>query len=166
MPVLRFSGETYDMTISGAGHGAWLRYGGDCHEGKMDPVGDGSYRVTLDGQTQRVWLVISKDRVFMHAYGRHWELELVVSDATDSGAAEGPENIAQASMPGVILRVAVEQGQVVAEGQSLLTMESMKLQTTIAAWRDGTVDQIYVDEGDTVEKGSALIRLAKEDGQI
>ena len=164
--MLRFLGETYEMTISGVGRGAWLRYGGDCHEGEMEPLGDGSYRVTLDGQTQRVWLVTSKDRVFMHAYGRHWELELVVSDATDSGAAVGLENIAQASMPGVILRVAVEQGQVVAEGQSLLTMESMKLQTTIAAWRDGTVDQIYVGEGDSVEKGSALIRLAKEDGQI
>ena len=63
-------------------------------------------------------------------------------------------------MPGVILRVEVSQGQAVKSGQLLLVMEAMKMENEILAPRDGTVAQILVQKGATVDTGAPLLILA------
>jgi 3-methylcrotonyl-CoA carboxylase alpha subunit len=163
MAILRFKGKTIDVTISRRGELSRLRFDGAEHEARLDPAGNGSHRLTLDGEDHRVWLATQGDHTFVHAFGRHWELERV--DAPDAACPDttGVGDTSHAPMPGVIIGVAVEQGQVVEEGQSLLTMESMKLQTTVAAWRDGTVETIHVSASDSVDKGSALISLVAEE---
>lgn len=64
-----------------------------------------------------------------------------------------------APIPGIITALTVSVGTKVAKGDKLLTMEAMKMQTTIYANADGVVDEIHVDVGDTVESKDLLIRL-------
>ena len=163
MPILRFMDKTIDVTVSGRGDRSCLRFAGTQHEARLDLAGDGSYRLTLDGETNPVWLATQGDDIFVHAFGRHWEFRRVEAAEAACSDAQGTGDTSDAPMPGVIFGVAVEQGQMVEEGQSLLTMESMKLQTTIAAWRDGTVETIHVSASDSVDKGSALISLVAEE---
>ena len=63
-------------------------------------------------------------------------------------------------MPGAILRVEVTQGQAVKAGDLLVVLEAMKMENEILSPRDGTVAQIVVQKGSTVETGSPLIVLA------
>ncbi len=163
MPILHFMGKTVDVTISRHGELSRLRFDGTEYEARLDLAGDGSYRLTLDGEGHRVWLATQGGHIFVHAFGGHWEFERV--DAVGAACVDTPDagDTSYAPMPGVIIGIAVEQGQAVEEGQSLLTMESMKLQTTIAAWRDGTVETIHVSASDSVDKGSALISLVAQE---
>ena len=55
-------------------------------------------------------------------------------------------------------------GSSVTKGETLLVIESMKLQTTIAAWRDGLVEAIHVAPGASFERGAALATLAPAEG--
>jgi pyruvate carboxylase len=64
-----------------------------------------------------------------------------------------------ASMPGMVVTVAVQAGDRVAKGQKLLTLEAMKMQTNLAAERDGKIDQILVKPGTQVEAGDLLLTL-------
>ena len=63
-------------------------------------------------------------------------------------------------MPGAVLRVEVTQGQAVKSGQLLLVMEAMKMENEILAPRDGTVAQILVQKGTSVDTGTPLLVLA------
>ena len=63
-------------------------------------------------------------------------------------------------MPGVVLKIQVQQGQAVKTGQVLLILEAMKMENEIVAPKDGTVAQIVTSKGASVESGTPLVVLA------
>ena len=63
-------------------------------------------------------------------------------------------------MPGKILSFAVKAGDGVRRGQTLAVMEAMKMEHTIAAPADGTVEELLFAPGDQVTEGAELLRLA------
>jgi pyruvate carboxylase len=62
-------------------------------------------------------------------------------------------------MPGMVIGVAVSVGTKVKKGQKLLALEAMKMETSIAADRDGEITQLYVHSGSQVEAGDLLLVL-------
>ncbi len=64
-----------------------------------------------------------------------------------------------ALMPGTIKQILVAPGDSVKRGQTVIIMESMKMELTIAAHRDGVVKRIPVEQGGQVEKGMRLLEL-------
>ena len=63
-------------------------------------------------------------------------------------------------MPGTILKVNVTQGAAVKKGDILVVLEAMKMENEILAPKDGTVAQIAVAKGNTVDTGALLVVLA------
>ena len=57
----------------------------------------------------------------------------------------------------MVVAVAVEAGAKVKKGQKLLTLEAMKMQTTVQADADGTIAEIAVKSGVQVERGDLLL---------
>lgn len=75
-------------------------------------------------------------------------------------AEEGNANHVPAPMPGAIASVAVQAGQPVKAGDVLLTIEAMKMETSIQAPRDGLVEEILVSAGNQVGAKDLLIVLS------
>ena len=69
-----------------------------------------------------------------------------------------PKQVA-APMPGAVVAVAVGVGEQVAKGQKLLTMEAMKMQTTLYSETDATVAEVLTRPGAQVEGGDLLVRF-------
>jgi biotin carboxyl carrier protein len=65
-------------------------------------------------------------------------------------------------MPGTVLRVDVAPGQAVEAGQTLVVLEAMKMELSVAAPADGTVRDVHVSAGQLVSRGQPLV--AMEDG--
>ncbi len=63
-------------------------------------------------------------------------------------------------LAGKIVSLEVSVGQAVKEGDELITMEAMKMNTHVFAPQDGTIGKILVGEGDAVEEGQPLIELS------
>jgi len=72
-------------------------------------------------------------------------------------AAGGSETEVKAAVPGVILRLSVSEGSEVAEGDELLVMDVMKMETPITAPRGGLVKAIHVAQTDKVNTGDVLV---------
>ncbi|WP_064602099.1 sodium-extruding oxaloacetate decarboxylase subunit alpha [Photobacterium sp. J15] len=85
--------------------------------------------------------------------------------ASSPAAAPEPESsgeVERISSPlaGNIFRVNVQPGNVVAEGEVLVVLEAMKMETEVRASRGGVVQELHVKEGDTVVVGSPILSLA------
>jgi acetyl/propionyl-CoA carboxylase alpha subunit len=121
--------------------------------------GQNRFVVPLDGRGERLHAVADGDRVWVHWRGRAFVLERI--DPTRSTGAAGADaaGSAHAPMPGVVVSLLVATGQAVAEGDALLVIESMKLQTTIGAAIDGTVAELPVAVGQTFQRGAVLARV-------
>lgn len=66
----------------------------------------------------------------------------------------------EAPMPGLVLSVAVGEGQQVEAGQPLMILEAMKMENVITSPRNGTIDAIKAVAGDTVDKRQVLITFS------
>ena len=64
-----------------------------------------------------------------------------------------------APMPGTVEQILVQPGDSVERGQTVIIMESMKMELEIAAHRAGVVKRVAVEQGDQVDKGMRLLEL-------
>ena len=67
-------------------------------------------------------------------------------------------------MPGLVLRVDIEEGQEVAEGQGLLIVEAMKMENELRARATGRVRRVHVAAGESVRRGDILIEFERSAG--
>jgi acetyl-CoA carboxylase biotin carboxyl carrier protein len=65
----------------------------------------------------------------------------------------------KAELAGNLWKIVVREGQAVAADETLMILESMKMEIPIAAPRAGTVTRILVREGETVQEGQVLAQL-------
>ena len=80
--------------------------------------------------------------------------------AAPAAAATGSGESVPAPLAGNIWKVQVSAGQAVQEGEVLVILEAMKMETEVRAAKSGTVVSVDVKEGDTVQVGDSLITLA------
>lgn len=118
----------------------------------------GATVIDIDGRREIIWCAADRDTVFVHAFGRAWTL--VVSDPVEASmrAGQAPD-AATAPMPGALVSLAVAPGDQVTRGQVLAVIESMKMHSEIAAPRDGVVDRVLAQLGETFDQGAALVTL-------
>ena len=85
---------------------------------------------------------------------------MVKSQTTQRPKAEaGNADHVGAPMPGVVASVSVQVGQKVKDGDALLTIEAMKMETGIYAERDATVKAIHVQPGSQIDAKDLMIEL-------
>jgi pyruvate carboxylase len=102
--------------------------------------------------------------VFFELNGQPREVTVVdrsldVEEAARPKASPGDPKQVAAPMPGMVVTVAVQAADPVTKGQKLLTMEAMKMETTLYAEQDGKVAKLYVQPGTQVDTGDLVIQL-------
>jgi len=100
----------------------------------------------------------------LNGYPRHVQIvDKSIATEVKTTIKADPANTLQvgAPMPGMIASIAVSVGHKVKEGDALLTLEAMKMFTTVTAPTSGTVQEILVAVGGTVESKDLMIRLVK-----
>ena len=82
-----------------------------------------------------------------------------IQELTGRRPVRAASGIVQAPMPGLVVRVAVTEGQHVAAGTELVVVEAMKMENQLRAPRAGVVAKVHVAVGEAVEKGTPLVTL-------
>jgi len=75
-------------------------------------------------------------------------------------SAPGPIKEFTAPMPGMIISIAVKEGDQVVPGDEICVLEAMKMQQTLRAEWAGIVDEIYVATGQQIQGGDKILGLA------
>ena len=79
--------------------------------------------------------------------------------AAPASVPSGPATSVKAPLPGVIIKVLVKQGDQVSPGQSLCTLETMKMENAIKAESGGVVTSVKVTPGQSVLQDEVLIEI-------
>ncbi len=121
--------------------------------------GNGAWLVETEQGRRRLWVAVRGDERLVFCDGKVHTLRLPAAEHADEGEEPGAGPNLTADMPGKVVQVAVEVGQTVTAGQTLLIIESMKMETELAAAVDGTVATIHVTDGQVVGQGDALVDI-------
>jgi len=106
--------------------------------------------------------------VFFELNGQPRTVKVADHNAAATGirhpkAEDGNPNHVAAPMPGLIVSIAVAEGQEVARGDVLVAIEAMKMETAVTADRDGVVDSVVQAVGAQVDAKDLLVVLKSED---
>jgi acetyl/propionyl-CoA carboxylase alpha subunit len=122
--------------------------------------GEGRQTIEIAGQPVHFTRAHAGDRQIVRLDGRTYEIGLVDPRATEGSGGAGQDHI-KAPMPGAVVSVDKAAGEAVKRGETIVTIESMKLQTALVAPRDGVVAEILRKEGETFEKDEVIVRLVE-----
>ena len=132
------------------------------------------YKVTLNGKTYEIEVEAGKamlldeyEAVVPSAPAPVAAAPVAAPGAAAPAAAPAPAAVSVAAgesvtapMPGTILKVNVQNGQAVKEGDVLCVLEAMKMENEIMAPKAGTVAQVVASKGASVNTGDVLVVIA------
>ena len=121
-------------------------------------------RITLDLSDRIVSarLVPDGDRLHVVHDGRAYSVDVPDRIAEDDEAGGATLDVV-APLPGRIVKTAVQRGDAVRRGATLMVLEAMKMELAVEAPRDGIIGDVTVSEGDQVVEGAVLVTFADAD---
>jgi 3-methylcrotonyl-CoA carboxylase alpha subunit/geranyl-CoA carboxylase alpha subunit len=142
---------------------------GDGHRAKVQAAHDGQQRITLDGvdwRARAVQVSAGRWQVQLAGGASQTSAELWLDDLShapvQAAGAAGSSQELRAPFNGKLIAVHAAVGQAVARGDTLLVIESMKLEHALAAPRDAVVAELLVQPGAQVAPGQLLLRFQTE----
>ncbi|MGJ7546430.1 acetyl/propionyl/methylcrotonyl-CoA carboxylase subunit alpha [Variovorax sp. LT1R16] len=120
---------------------------------------DGQIELSFNGE--RHTLDVYERQATTHVFAAKGATKITAIDRlAHAGDTQAEGGRLTAPMPGKVVSFAVKAGDKVKRGQPLAVMEAMKMEHTIAAPADGTVEELLYAPGDQVTEGSELLRIA------
>ena len=147
--------RAYRVEYRHLGSGKFTLFGAeDAHDVAVISWDDPLLVVEESGRRRAARVIVDADRHYVHADGQSVGL-LEVPRFPDKSLAI-PEGGCISPMPGKIIELRVAEGDRVESGQVLLIMEAMKMEHSVSAPHDGTVQQVSVSVGDQVDADALL----------
>lgn len=123
--------------------------------------GDNAQELTIDGSLWPVYVAVHGDNIHIHLDGEahtltySHDLKRFGLDGQDRS-----DTVSRAPMPGAVVALTAQVGQVVRRGDVLVVIESMKMETAVCAAIDGVVECVHVQQGQTFERDALLVSLS------
>jgi 3-methylcrotonyl-CoA carboxylase alpha subunit len=158
--LFRLDEHEYSVAPLREGPRVGLEVDGVRVDAQLEALGDHAWRLLLDGTPEPIFIARDGERTFIHLRGRNLEVTRLdpIARLREARAAEGGQTLT-APMPGVVVEVRTSVGSEVGSGDTLLVIESMKLQTALVANAPGRVDTLPFEVGQSFEKGALLARI-------
>ncbi|MGH8460756.1 MAG: acetyl-CoA carboxylase biotin carboxyl carrier protein subunit [Stenotrophobium sp.] len=158
--AFKFGDAEHNLELSRGADGYRLHLADQVIPFDLKAGADGRAWLTVDGVHHEVVIATRGDNVFVHFDGEAYQLryEHPLKRLAASGLGSAEDKVL-APMPGSIVSVQVKAGDAVTKGQALLVMESMKMETTITAPRDGVIEAVTYDKGQTFDRDALLLTL-------
>jgi biotin carboxyl carrier protein len=140
----------------------------DDHKYDLDivEVENGVYSILYKGHSYNVELIRgeSSKKYIVNTFAKTFNAEVIDAESKyihnrNQGIEVEGSNQILSPMPGKIVKIPVQVGDLVTTGQTLIIVEAMKMQSEFKATGDKVVQAILVKEGDTVDSHQLMIKL-------
>jgi biotin carboxyl carrier protein len=155
--------QTFEIEINQLGE---LCIDGECAEVDFQSIAGSSIYSLLLGNASYEALVEARDDFYevlvqgtLYRVSVQDERMRRLAQAARGFAPPSGEIAIKAPMPGLIVDVSVQEGQVVDQGSVLVILESMKMENELRAPRAGIVSQVRVHNGQSVEENETLVAI-------
>ena len=111
----------------------------------------------IGGKRRRFYVLRNRNEYTVWLNGHTYHLERIEKGGLASGATAATTGEITALMPGKILRIEVREGDSVTNKQTVIIMESMKMESALHAPKAGRVADIRCHPGQVVEMGEVLL---------
>ncbi|CAH3172198.1 unnamed protein product [Porites lobata] len=118
----------------------------------------------INGNVFKSWLVDQEGTIHLFTKDGCHKVCRPIPKFLRGGPSVASQGSAVAPMTGTIVKVLVEPGQKVEEGETLIIMEAMKMEHVIRAPKDGVIGQVLYSEGQAVNRHAQLLHF-QEAGQ-
>lgn len=131
-----------------------------------EALADGSFSILYRQKSYRAEILsIERETKTLQLRIGRTDYQVHISDPVDqvlqamglNGRSVNKDNQIKAPMPGMVLRILVEEGQTLAQGDPVVVLEAMKMENVFKAPGEVTVKEIRVQENSAVEKGQVLV---------
>lgn len=123
---------------------------------------DNSAKININGITQTVYFAAYKDDIFVSVDGRSYKFDKVDPEAEfSSNSVDLNRAEIMPPMPGSIIEIVAKKGDKVKEGDPLIIVEAMKMETTLYSPIDGKVTDVRVEEKEQISGDEALMIIEK-----
>ena len=131
----------------------------------IDVVQDGEFLITrINGVNHKVRLAHASDKSYeieinnrIYRVKLEDELDLLINSMGLKGKRNHILSEIKSPMPGLVFKIMKQAGDTVIAGETVLILEAMKMENSIKSPNDGVIKEIFVIEGQAVEKGSILL---------
>ncbi len=154
----RIEGRELEVeAVAEASGGFRVRWEGGEWEGSARALADGTFLIADHRGEHRVIVTPVGTQRFIRVAGEDWVCERI--EGRLRRTAHGRDQDLSAPMPGVVVKLHVQVGDQVEKGAPLLTIEAMKMEHVLRAFRPGRVSEIRCVQGQMVEAGVPLVEL-------
>jgi biotin carboxyl carrier protein len=143
-----------------------IRFGEDVLEVDLAAVsGEPLYSLIVNGESFEGYVYPDEDGWQVLLFGQFYQVrvederEKRLRTASQGASHTGAEFALKAPMPGLVVGVFVVEGQAVEKGQTLVILESMKMQNELRAPFAGKVTRLRIKAGESVEQKQTLLNL-------
>lgn len=117
----------------------------------------------IENRSYKVTCTRDGNVLFIHIEGETFKFQIPGDEEDISENKNTKENeqglLIKSSMPGTVLKIDVKKGDMVEEGQCLIVVEAMKMETSLHATISGKIKNVYVEQGKQINGGDVLIEL-------
>ena len=160
--VTTTKGEEFDIKFENDG----FSVNGKTREWDIRKIQENLFHILFEGKSFEAELLkVDEETKTFFLKINNKPIELKVEDEYDrllkklemDKALSKKVNELKAPMPGLVLRILVEEGQTIKQGDSLLVLEAMKMENVLKSAGDATIKNLKVKAGDKVEKNQLLV---------
>ena len=110
----------------------------------------------MEGSPPDVGVVVNEQRFYARVESERARALAAVFGGRSGAQGDG---LVKSPMPGRVLKVLVKAGDEVVAGSPLVVVEAMKMENELSATKSGTVAEVFVAPGATVEGGAKLVEI-------
>ncbi len=166
--TFRFRDKVYRIEIEESKKGAEIDIDGSRFPLEFQRVEEHLYSAILDGKSYEVGVLRRGKKVEVFIEGDLYEFEAILereAGREGEGLVSGIQQLTS-PMPSRVVKLLKKEGEEVEEGEGVVVIEAMKMESELKSSIQGKIKDLKVKEGDAVEGGTVLLIIDSEENTI
>lgn len=163
---LKYNNQLYKIKIDDKSNQINATINDDKVQFNYKKISDNIYNFFIDEKFTSVHTAEDENHFYVNLDGNNFIFDKLIEEEKSFDGTEekqSDKDLITPPMPGSVVKILIEKGQKVSEGDSLIIVEAMKMETTLYSSIDGIITEVNTEEGEQVDSSKVLIVVEKEE---